>query len=184
MALIDASTQKEIIEEGKLDDTKNPYKEAIKKDIKDQYMFGDYILVAPMFTGDTSRNVILPEGKWYDFYTGNYVGENETIETTPGLDKIPLFVKDGGIIPMIPARLHMPKNGEILPLEIKHYGVSGGKFMLYDDDGESFNYEKGNYSWTELKVTKNGNGKLEGEMKRLDDNIFNYSKVEWILMTE
>ena len=184
MALIDASTQKEIIEEGKLDDTKNPYKEAIKKDIKDQYMFGDYILVAPMFTGDTSRNVILPEGKWYDFYTGNYVGENETIETTPGLDKIPLFVKDGGIIPMIPARLHMPKNGEILPLEIKHYGVSGGKFMLYDDDGESFNYEKGNYSWTELKVTKNGNGKLEGEMKRLGNNIFNYSKAEWVFMTK
>lgn len=184
MALVDVSSQKEIVEEGKLDDTKNPYKEAIKKDIKDQYMFGDCILVAPMFTGQTSRSVILPGGKWYDFYTGKYVGANETIEVTPGLDKIPLFVKDGGIIPMIPAKLHAPKNGEILPLEIKHYGTAEGKFMLYDDDGESFNYEKGEYSWTELKAAKTDDGKLKGEMNRLDDNIFNYSKAEWFFMTK
>lgn len=184
MALVDISSQKEIIQEGTLDDTKNPYNEAIKKDIKDQYMFGDYILVAPMFKDQISRKVILPKGKWYDFYTGSYVGENEIVDVTPGLDKIPLFVKDGGIIPMIETRLHAPVNGVKLPLEVRHYGTAEGKFMLYDDDGTTFNYEKGKYSWTELNVKKARNGKLSGEVKRLDKNVFNYGKADWVFMTK
>lgn len=68
---------------------------AVNKEIKDQYMAGEYLLVAPMFTGQTSRKVVLPKGKWYDFYTGKLVGEGEVITVTPGLEKIPVFVKDG-----------------------------------------------------------------------------------------
>ena len=63
----------------------NPYVEATKKEIKDQYMAGEYLLVAPMFTGSKTRKVILPKGKWYDFYTGNYAGNGEIISVTPGL---------------------------------------------------------------------------------------------------
>ncbi len=117
-------------------------------------MFGESILVAPVFTGQKLRTVILPKGKWYDFYNGDYVGENEIITVECRLDEIPLFVKDGGIIPMIPARLHIPVNGEKLPLEVRHYGGLEGKYLLYDDDGETFDYENGYYSWTELSATK------------------------------
>ncbi len=49
----------------------NPYAEATSKEIKDQYMAGEYLLVAPVFTGQTTRKVVLPKGKWYDFYTGD-----------------------------------------------------------------------------------------------------------------
>ena len=65
-------------------------------------MTGEYLLVAPLFTGQTSRKVVLPKGKWYDFYTGKYAGEGEVITVTPGLARIPVYVKDGGIIPMMP----------------------------------------------------------------------------------
>ena len=65
-------------------------------------MTGEYLLVAPLFTGQTSRKVVLPKGKWYDFYTGKFAGEGEVITVTPGLARIPVFVKDGGIIPMMP----------------------------------------------------------------------------------
>ncbi|MEO8404181.1 MAG: TIM-barrel domain-containing protein, partial [Chitinophagaceae bacterium] len=127
----------------------NPYAEAAAKEIKDQYMAGDYLLVAPVFTGQQTRKVILPAGKWFDFYTGEYAGNGEVITITPGLDKIPVYVKDGGIIPMMPAMLHAPKKGEQVPLEIRHYGEKPAIYKLYDDDGETYNYEKGEYCWRE-----------------------------------
>jgi alpha-D-xyloside xylohydrolase len=184
IALIENFDQSEVVEQNNLDDTKNPYEEAVRKDIKDQFMLGDNLLVAPMFSGQKSRKVILPSGKWFDFYTGNFVGEREIIEVSPGIEKIPLFVRDGGIIPMIPSRLHTPKNGEILPLEIRHYGKSPGKFLLYDDDGETYDYESGAHSWTELTVVSTPEGDLRGEVKRLDNNIYNYGKAEWVFRTE
>jgi alpha-D-xyloside xylohydrolase len=140
----------------------NPYAEATAKEIKDQYMAGEYLLVAPLFTGQKTRKVVLPKGKWYDFYTGAYVGDGEVITVTPGLDKIPVYVKDGGIIPMMKPMLHAPKAGEKVDLEIRYYGEKPGKYMLYDDDGETFNYEKGDYSWREIKVEKDKKGKLKG----------------------
>jgi len=140
----------------------NPYAEATAKEIKDQYMAGDYLLVAPMFTGQTSRKVILPKGKWFDFYTGQYVGDGAIITVTPGLDKIPVYVKDGGIIPMMKPLLHAPKAGEKVDLEIRYYGEKPAQYKLYDDDGETYNYEKGEYSWTEIKVQKDKNGKFKG----------------------
>jgi alpha-glucosidase (family GH31 glycosyl hydrolase) len=140
----------------------NPYAEAITKEIKDQYMAGDYLLVAPMFTGQTSRKVILPKGKWYDFYTGEFVGDGEIITVTPGLDKIPVYVKDGGIIPMMKPLLHAPKAGEKVDLEIRYYGEKPAQYKLYDDDGETYNYEKGEFSWREIKVQKDKKGKLKG----------------------
>ena len=139
---------------------KNPYAEAASKEIKDQYMAGECLLVAPMFTGQTSRKVILPKGKWFDFYTGDYAGDGEVITVTPGLDKIPVYVKDGGIVPMMKARLHAPKAGEKVDLEIRYYGARPGRFLLYDDDGETYNYEKGEYSWREIKVEKDKEGKF------------------------
>jgi alpha-glucosidase (family GH31 glycosyl hydrolase) len=77
----------------------SPYLEATAKEIKDQYMAGENLLVAPMFTGQNSRKVVLPIGRWYDFYTGEFVGDGQIITVTPGLDKIPVYVKDGESFP-------------------------------------------------------------------------------------
>ena len=166
-----------------LDD--NPYLEAVTKEIKDQYMAGEYLLVAPMFEGETSRKVILPKGDWYDFYTGDFVGNGSTIEVTPGLDKIPVFVKDGAIIPMMEARLHAPAPGEKVDLEIRHYGKADGNYRLYDDDGVSFDYEKGDYSWRDIKVERQKNGILKGSISRPEkgkpDTV---GKVTWKFMTK
>ncbi|MNY38065.1 putative alpha-glucosidase [compost metagenome] len=127
-------------------------------------MAGEYLLVAPMFAGKKTRTVILPKGKWFDFYTGEFAGDGEVITITPGLDKIPVYVKDGGIIPIGPALLHAPKSIEMIDLEIRYYGSKPGKYMLYDDDGETFNYEKGAYSFREINVVKETNGKLKASI--------------------
>jgi alpha-glucosidase (family GH31 glycosyl hydrolase) len=162
----------------------NPYLEAVTKEIKDQYMAGEFLLVAPLFTGQTTRKVILPKGKWYDFYTGKYAGEGEVISVSPGLSRIPVYVKDGGIIPMMPAAMHAPSAGQKYDLEIRYYGSKPSGYMLYDDDGETFDYEKGIFSWREIKVGADKKGKPEGAISKAEkgkpDNI---GKVTWRIMT-
>lgn len=185
MNLVEGFGFKPYSKEGRLDGTANPYAMNIIQDIKDQYMMGDYLLVAPMFAGEESRKVFLPDGKWYDFYTGELAGENQVIEVTPGLEKIPLFVKDGGIIPLIPVHRNAREAEEKLTLEIRYYGTVEGSFDLYDDDGKSFDYEKGDYSFTRLSVTKDRKGNFQGKMSKTDPaKPFNYNdKVVWKFMS-
>ncbi len=154
------------------------------KEIKYQYMMGESILVAPMFASTETREVLLPPGRWYDFYTGELVGEEEVITITPGLDRIPLFVKDGAIIPMLKEeRTRMPKEGETLALEVRHYGMKPGAFQLYDDDGTSFNYEQGAFSWAELKVSME-QGTLTPQMEVSNREFFGYKEdPEWVFMS-
>ncbi len=186
MQLVDGFGFSSKITPGKLDATANPY--AIKKrsDIKDQYMMGDHILAAPMFAGEKTRTVYFPEGKWYDFYTGDFVAENQQLVITASLEKIPLFVRDGGIIPMVPPHFHAPAPGEKLALEIRHYGNMPANTELYDDDGISFDYEKGMHSKTKLVVTKNEKGDLKGNLIRSSaEKVFSYKdEVIWKFMTK
>lgn len=168
-------------QKGVLDATDNPYAMSTRKEIKDQFMFGPNILVAPVFAGETSRKVILPQGKWYDFYTGEYVGEGEIIEVTPGKD-IPVYVKDGGIIPMIPPVTTI--DGKKMPLEIRHYGEKSGHYCLYDDDGETFDYENGEFTRIDIKVEVK-DGKKEGKVMIPEGaNVWSYDCYEFKFMTE
>lgn len=163
----------------------NPYEEALVKEVKDQYMAGEFLLVAPLFTGQTSRKVILPKGKWYDFYTGKLVGDGAIITISPGLDQIPVFVKNGAIIPMMPPMLHSPKAGQKVDLEIRHYGDQDGSYKLYDDDGETFAYEKGVFSWRDMKVEKQKDGKFKGSISNAEANKpSTVGNVTWRFMTE
>ena len=172
-------------ESGRLDATANPYAIGRADEVKDQYMLGDSLLVAPLPPGAKTRKVVLPAGRWYDFYDGRLAGEGETIEVTPALSRIPLFVKDGGLIPFIPERQWAPGRDEVLPLEVRHYGRLPGRLALYDDDGESFDYERGEYSWTLLNVARGAGGRWQGQVtpdprgKR-----WRYSEVTWTFMTK
>lgn len=162
------------------DATNNPYALAIKKEVKDQFMVGNSLLVAPLFEGEKERKVILPKGKWYDFYTGEFAGEGEIISVSPGLDKIPVYVKDGGIVPMFPPIRQI--DNKQYPLEVRHYGNAPGIYDLYDDDGETFNYQKGEFVRIVLTVdvdasnNKMGKASIPGGKKvwSYSDYIFRY----------
>lgn len=162
----------------------NPYAEATKQEIKDQYMAGENLLVAPMFTGQTSRKVVLPKGNWYDFYSGDYVGNGEVITTTPGLDKIPVYVKDGGIVPMMPPLLHAPKPGQKVDLEIRYYGTKPGTYQLYDDDGVTFDYEKGVYSFRTIRITRKGNEIIGRISEREPGKPNSFESMSYKMMTK
>lgn len=143
-------------------------------DIDDQYLFGPNLLIAPVTTkGAQTRVVYLPEGIWYDYWTGEeYQGRKYYNIVTP-LDKLPVFAKAGGIIPQ---RNRIESLGEqpadTLTLEIFPHGSSS--YNIYDDDGTSRNYEEGEYAITEVTVTDDARQTLieilkpEGEYKVRD----------------
>ncbi|ANH82226.1 ABC transporter substrate-binding protein [Niabella ginsenosidivorans] len=163
----------------------NPYLEAVSKEVKDQYMAGEYLLVAPLFAGQQNRKVILPKGNWYDFYTGAYAGNGEVITATPGIEKIPVYVKDGAIIPMMAPMLHAPKKGEQVDLEIRVYGTKPGSYKLYDDDGVTMDYEKGRFDWRTVTVAKEANGQLKGMVEAPHNKaVQSYNKITFRFMTD
>lgn len=183
MNLVDGLAFRNEAVKGALNATDNPYEMAVRKDVGNQFMLGDYLLVAPMFAGEVKRTVILPQGKWYDFYTGKYAGAGEVIEVAPGLDKIPVFVKDGGIIPMIPPVMRATGNG-VLPLEVRHYGELPGSSQVYDDDGETFDYQQGKYTTYLLTAAKDRHGRWKGTVQvrnplKLQQQ---YANIKWVFM--
>jgi len=168
------------VEEKVFDATNNPYAEALKKEVKDQYMMGEFLLVAPVFNMESERTVILPKGNWYDFYTGEYAGNGEIINIENKLDKIPLFVKDGGIIPMMPKIRQTSEWKANTTLEIRVYGNAPGSFVLYDDDGKTFNFEKGEYTSKMLKA-ENGRGSIEDIHT---SETLSFGEINWNFMTK
>ena len=130
----------------KLDDVKNPYAESVTLEQNDQFMFGPSILVAPYYEEQMLKRIVkLPKGNWYDFYTGELVGNGGTIEVaTPG--RTPLFVKEGAVIPMLTKSVDNSREAYGHPLEVRHYGRQPGTFDLYEDDGKTFDYEQGTFA--------------------------------------
>jgi len=152
-----------------------------------EYMFGKSILVAPITEAGTSDwNVYLPKSaSWFDFWTGKQFDGGQTIKTAAPLDKIPLFVKAGSIIPM-GKFIQYAGQKSADTLEIRVYKGADGKFDLYEDEGDSYNYEKGKYtvvpfSWDEHRQTltigeKEGN--FAGSLTRRTFNVVLVSESE------
>jgi alpha-D-xyloside xylohydrolase len=115
--------------------------------IGDQFMFGPALLVNPVLKADaTHRSVYLPSSpKWYDFWTGVSTSGGKEIEAEAPLDRIPLYVRAGSILPMGPEIEYADQNPGG-PIELRIYRGADGEFTLYDDAGDSYDYEKGQHS--------------------------------------
>jgi len=111
----------------------------------DEYLWGRDVLVAPVVEmGATSRRVYLPRGGWYDFWTGERVEGEREITRDVDLATLPLYVRAGAILPLGPVKQYVTeKVGE--PLALTVYPGADGAFHLYEDDGASFNYRKGEW---------------------------------------
>jgi len=132
-------------------------------DIKDQYMFGPAFLVNPVtepmyyecnskeLSGiKKSRMVYLPAGcSWYDFWTNEVYEGGKIIEADAPIDIMPLFVKSGSILPMGPFVQHSGEKKDA-PIELRIYRGACGSFVLYEDEGDNYNYETGAY--TKIKI--------------------------------
>jgi len=124
--------------------------------IKDQLMFGPALLISPVTAmGATSRSVYLPKGTWYDFWTGATVMGGAAAMTTAPLSQIPIHVRSGSILPMGPMVQYATESVD--PLEIRVYPGADGSFTIYEDEGDTYNYEMGKYS--QIPLTWNNTAK-------------------------
>jgi alpha-glucosidase (family GH31 glycosyl hydrolase) len=115
--------------------------EAVK--LGDEYLWGRDLLVAPVVEkGAKLRRVYLPEGDWFDWWTGEKLSGKHWIERQVDLATIPLYVRAGGIVPLDPVRqfTSQPVSG---PTVLQIYPGADGEFTLYDDDGQSLGYKNG-----------------------------------------
>ena len=119
----------------------------------DEYLWGMSVLVAPVVEkGATTRRVYLPRGAWYDFWTEELIEGGREISRPVDIETTPLYVRAGSILPLGPVKQF---TGEKVdgPLSISIYPGADASFLLYEDDGFSFNYRKG--EWMGIQMTWN-----------------------------
>jgi alpha-D-xyloside xylohydrolase len=123
--------------------------------ISDQFMFGKAFMVCPVgFYEIRERNVYLPSTSgWYDFYSGKFYEGGNTIKASAPLEIVPLFVKEGSIIPFGPEIQYTMQPTEGM-LKILVYTGKDVSFNLYEDEGVNYNYEKGSFSTIPLKYNE------------------------------
>lgn len=149
-------------------------------DVKDEYMFGESFLVAPVIADRTTRrNVYLPAGhKWINFWTGKSYDGGRSVSTPATSDIIPLYVKAGSIIPWGPD-VQYSNEKKWDNLEIRVYPGADGSFTLYEDENDGYEYEKGQYteiefSWNDAERTLTigaRNGSFPGMLQTRKFNI-------------
>jgi alpha-D-xyloside xylohydrolase len=128
------------------------------QNIGDQFMYGPAFLVNPVTEqGASTRRVYFPEAKWLDFWTGAAAPEGKFADVAAPLDRMPLYVRAGSIIPMGPEEEYAKQKPDN-PLELRIYPGGDGDFTLYEDEGDTYNYEKGKYStipvhWNDARRT-------------------------------
>ncbi len=124
--------------------------------INDEYIFGSSFLINPVYEYHAvNRKVYLPAGTgWYDFYTGKYFEGGHSINAGAPFSRMPVFVKEGSIIPVGPdLQFTLQKPADTIALFI--YTGNNGSFTLYEDEDTNYNYEKGMYSTITFDYNEN-----------------------------
>ena len=117
------------------------------REIDDEYLFGPAFLVAPVTDYQArSRDVYLPAGSsWYDFYSGKRYEGGSTIKADAPLERMPLFVRAGAIVPVGPAIQYTNEKPDA-PITLFVYTGANGTFSLYKDQGTTYDYEHGAFA--------------------------------------
>jgi alpha-D-xyloside xylohydrolase len=121
--------------------------DANAQNVGDQFMYGPAFLVNPITEpGATERHLYLPKAKWYDFWTGaaaNVAADGGKFVDAPApIDRMPLYVRAGSIIPFGPEEEYSNQKPAD-PIELRVYPGADGSFTLYEDENDTYHYEKG-----------------------------------------
>lgn len=154
------------------------------RNLKDEYMFGHAFLVAPVTSyKGRSREVYLPPGTvWYDFWTGRSVSPGSQEVSAP-YDSIPLYVRAGSIIPFGPEIQYIGEKPQD-PITLYVYAGADGDFTLYEDDGLTYDYEKGAYSEIPIHWDNASQTLTFGERKGNFDGMLEKRTFNIVLVTK
>jgi alpha-D-xyloside xylohydrolase len=109
-------------------------------------MYGPAFLVNPVTEpASTSRQLYLPNTKWYDFWSGAEVAGGRMINADTSIGRIPVYVRAGSIVPLGPDQEWSTEKPED-PIELRVYPGADADFTLYEDENDTYNYEKGAYA--------------------------------------
>ena len=128
-------------------------------DLKDQFMLGNAFMVCPITDASGQRKVYLPQGQpWYHFFNGEKYEGGQTLSVTAPIHQLPIYVPAGAIIPMSPSRIQHTKALDESHLVLEVFSGKDGSFTFYQDEGDSYNYEKGDFSmialtWDDAKAS-------------------------------
>lgn len=157
--------------------------DAKARNIWDEFMFGPSLLVAPVYEYQAgSRTVYLPSGNgWYDFYTGKYLDGGEEITADAPLEKIPLYIREGSILPFGP-EIQYTSEKPADPLILFVFAGADGKFDLYEDEGVNYNYENGSFSTIPFSYSDTDKTLTIGERKGSFDGMLQERNIHvvWI----
>ncbi len=116
------------------------------RDLSDQWLLGPALMPCPVYEYQArSRSVYFPEGGWYDFYSGRYIPGGQKLKVNAPYERIPLYVRAGNIVPVGPA-MEWSDEKPADDLLLLVYAGSDASFTLYEDDGLSYGYERGECS--------------------------------------
>jgi alpha-D-xyloside xylohydrolase len=116
------------------------------QNVGDQFMFGPAFLVNPVTEpAATFRNIYLPKAKWYDFWSGASVDGGVEMEADAPIDRLPLYVRAGSIVPLGPEE-EWSTERQPDPIELRIYRGADADFNLYEDENDTYDYEKGVYA--------------------------------------
>jgi len=117
-----------------------------------QYLFGPFMLIAPVESAKDFTKVFLPEGYWYSLYNGKkYEGNTEVIVECP-THKLPVFIKEGAIIPMQPVKSSTAELTDVLIIHV-YAGHATTSFIYYEDDGTTFDYQQNKFARRVLELS-------------------------------
>jgi len=136
-------------------DDKNVY------NLSDEYMMGESLLAAPLTGESSSRTIYLPTGNWYDFNTNKKYEGGHEYTVTVAEDQLPLFIKEGTILPLA-TPVEFISSATVFDITCRVYGKVPAHSALFEDDGVSYNFTKGDYNMVQLTYS---NGK--GQFKRV-----------------
>ena len=134
--------------------------------VKNQYLFGSELLVAPITSKRIAHincakvNVWLPEGKWYDIYTGLMYDGGRMIDMYRDLNSIPVLAKAGAILPFTDEISGVEATHNPLSFRLKVYAGADGSFELYEDDNETCDYEKDDCVKTKFEYLEKENAEF------------------------
>lgn len=126
------------------------------RNIDDEYFFGKDMVVCPITMAQKGeREGYLPEGKWYDFYSGEEVAGGEQFHIKADVEKIPVYVRDGAVVPFAEP-VQCVKEDTVFHIHVRHYGKKAGSFVLYEDDFTSYDYEVNGFCEILILVDETG----------------------------
>jgi alpha-D-xyloside xylohydrolase len=148
-------------------------------------MFGPALLVAPVTQYKArTRSVYLPQtAGWYDFWTGNAVQPGTRIEAAAPYDSIPLFVRAGSIVPFGPELQYVAEKPSD-PIALFVYAGADGSFTLYEDQGLTYDYEKGAFSEIPIEWNDAAQTLKIGERKGSFEGMLQRRKFEIVLLSK